>query len=144
MHPKTKEPTKKSPKRSTKKSASTKTKTPIETKRIGPHARSDDGNAFIRDPGEGPAHTGDDLAEALAEDFVAAATGETNALENDLDRTLDEEIGGPFVLTRASKELAHDVDASNPIGAEAEPLPKAMAGLVQRPPSGRGEEDDDA
>nr|MBK7069667.1 hypothetical protein [Deltaproteobacteria bacterium] len=32
--------------------------------------RMDDGNAFIRDPGSGPAHTRDDLAENLAEQFL--------------------------------------------------------------------------
>jgi hypothetical protein len=47
--------------------------------------RSDDGNAFIPDPGEGPAHTSDDLAEILAEDFVKAATSGNDALEDDLN-----------------------------------------------------------
>jgi len=36
--------------------------------------RSDDADAFIPDPEDGPAIAGDDLAEALAEEFVEGAT----------------------------------------------------------------------
>ena len=110
-------------------------------------ARSDDGNAFIPDPADGPAHASDDLAEALAEDFIEAATRGNDVLEDDLDQALPDEVGGPFVVTRARDELAFDVDASNPPGATVEPLPKPMAGLVQRPrvdgaTDGRLEDDD--
>jgi hypothetical protein len=103
--------------------------------------RSDDADAFIRDPGEGPAHTRDELAEALAEDFVESATSGNDVLEDDLDRTLPEEIGGPFVVTRAREELADDVDASNPADAMREPLPRAVGGLVQPPLDDDGDED---
>src|SRR6185295_1532273 len=95
--------------------------------------RSDDGDAFIPDPGEGPARTRDDLAEILAEDFVEAATRGNEVLEDDLDRTLPDEVGGPFVLTDEDQELADGEDESNPADAEVEPLPRANAGLVQKP-----------
>ncbi len=38
------------------------------------HARRDFGDAFLPDPNGGPAHTVVDIAEALAEHFVASAT----------------------------------------------------------------------
>ncbi len=41
---------------------------------IARHPRSDGGWAFIPDPESGPAHTFVDMAEALAEHFVASAT----------------------------------------------------------------------
>jgi hypothetical protein len=95
--------------------------------------RSDDANAFIPDPEQGPARTSDDLAELLAEDFVESATRGNEVLEDDLDQPLSDEIGGPFVVTRAREEFAEGTDDSNPEDAEAAPLPKPVAGLVQRP-----------
>jgi hypothetical protein len=95
--------------------------------------RSDGGDAFIPDPGEGPAHTDDDLAELLAEDFIEAATRGNEVLEDDLDRPLADELGGPFVVTDPRDELADGVDESNPDDAVVEPLPRANAGLVLRP-----------
>ncbi len=125
------------------KSAKTKRPPPRPAIRVTPRARSDDGNAFIRDPGEGPARTRDDLAEVLAEDFIGAATSGNDVLEDDLERETPDELGGPFVVTSARVELADDVDESNPVGAEAEPLPRAVAGLVARPVEGDEEERDD-
>jgi hypothetical protein len=104
--------------------------------------RSDDGDAFIRDPGEGPARTRDDLAELLAEDFIGAATSGNDVLEDDLERETSDELGGPFVVTSARVELADDIDESNPIGAEPEALPRAVAGLVERPADERDDEDE--
>lgn len=95
--------------------------------------RSDGGDAFIPDPGDGPAHTSDDLAELLAEDFIEAATRGNEVLEDDLDRPLSDELGGPFIVTDPRDELADGVDDSNPLDAAIEPLPRANAGLVQRP-----------
>ena len=103
------------------------------TSRIHVHRRSDDADAFIRDPGDGPARTSDALAEVLGEDFVEAATGNNEALEDDLEGPLADEVGGPFVLTRDSEELADDVDASNPLDAKREALPTAVGGLAQGP-----------
>jgi len=95
--------------------------------------RSDDANAFIPDPGEGPARTGDDLADLLAEDFVESATRGNEVLEDDLDQPLSDEIGGPFVLTKPRDEFAQGTDESNPEDAEAAAPPKPAARLVQRP-----------
>lgn len=100
--------------------------------------RSDDAEAFIPDPG-GPGRAGgrargrDDLAELLAEDFVESATRGNEAFEDDIDRALPDEVGGPFVVTDADEELADDVDASNPPDAEVAGLPTAVAGLIQLP-----------
>jgi len=113
---------------------------------VGRSERSDGGDAFIPDPGDGPARTRDDLAEILAEDFVEAATRGNEVLEDDLDRTLPDEIGGPFVLTDEDEELADGEDESNPADANVEPLPRANAGLVQKPRAERiidGDADED-
>jgi hypothetical protein len=89
--------------------------------------RSDDADAFFPDPGEGPARTRDDLAEVLAEDFIGAATSGNDVLEDDLERETSDELGGPFLVTSARVELADDIDESNPVGAEVEAFPRAVA-----------------
>jgi hypothetical protein len=122
-----------------------KRKTPARTRAV--HAarpRSDDADAFIRDPEGGPVRAADDLAEMLGEDFIEGATQGDEGLESELERPQASEIGGPFVVTRARDELAFDIDASNPVDATAEPIPKPIAGLVQRPPRIDDAEDDDA
>src|SRR5262249_58084880 len=73
------------------------------------HDRSDGGDAFIPDPGEGPARVGDDLAENLAEEFVEAATTGEDRDEERLDASFPEEIGGPVIETAAAPELIDDV-----------------------------------
>jgi hypothetical protein len=96
--------------------------------------RSDDADAFLPDPSDdGPAHTSDDLAEVLAEDFLESATRGNDVYEDELDRPLSDEVGGPFVVTDAGEEMADDVDDSNPVDAEPAGRPRAVAGLVQRP-----------
>lgn len=93
--------------------------------------RSDDANAFMPDPEDGPARISDDLAESLAEEYLQAATIGNEVAEDDLDEVVPEEIGGPFVETTAADEFAHDTDDANPIDAEREPLPRPISGLVQ-------------
>jgi hypothetical protein len=85
------------------------------------------------DPGDGPAHIKDDLAESLAEEYLQSATRGSEADDDTLDGVVPEEIGGPFVETSAAEEFANDVDEANPPDAEAEPLPRPVAGLVQVP-----------
>jgi len=97
------------------------------------HPRTDDANAFIPDPGDGPVHTSDDLAERLGEDYVAMATRGSEPLDEELDGVVPEEMGGPFVETSAAEEFANDVDETNPIDAEQEPLPRPVAGLIAMP-----------
>jgi hypothetical protein len=100
---------------------------------FGLHQRSDDGNAFMPDPEDGPARIRDDLAENLAEDYVLAAT-QGPEVEEDLDQIVPEEFGGPFVETTAAEEFAHDTDEANPLDASREPLPRPVAGLVMAAP----------
>jgi hypothetical protein len=119
-----------------------------EIKTIGgrPPPRSDDAHAFIPDPSEGGKPPSDDLAELLGEDYLQAATSGNEALEDDLDSTLPEEIGGPFVPTTSREELAHDIDDSNPRDAKREPFPRTSAALAQRSPEelrGRALDEDD-
>jgi hypothetical protein len=116
----------------------------VKRRAVRASTRTDDANAFIPDPGEGPARTSDDLAEVLAEDFIASATSGNEVLEDDLDQTLPEELGGPFVATRARDELADDIDGSNPVDAKREPLPRAIAGLVQSSPGDEDEDDEES
>src|SRR6476619_5433677 len=106
---------------------------------FGLHQRSDDGNAFMPDPEDGPARIGDDLAENLAEDYVQAAT-QGMEVEEDHDQIVPEEIGGPFVETTAAEEFAQGVDEANPEDASREPLPRPVAGLVM---SGAEDEDNE-
>jgi hypothetical protein len=95
-------------------------------------ARQDKADAFIPDPGEGPAHTSDDLAEVLAENYLASATSGEDTSDEVLDQVVSEEIGGPFIETTGEDEFATEPDESNPIDALAEPMPRAVAGLARR------------
>src|SRR6478752_7862258 len=95
----------------------------------GAHHRSDDANAFMPDPEDGPARIHDDLAENLAEDYLQAAT-QGMEVEEDHDQIVPEELGGPFIETSAAEEFALDTDEANPEDASREPLPRPVAGLV--------------
>ncbi len=97
------------------------------------HQRSDDANAFIPDPEGGPAHTRDDLAESLAEDYLQSATSGEGVAEESGDEVVPEELGGPFVETSASEEFASGTDESNPPDAETEPLPLSGPGIIGIP-----------
>ena len=101
----------------------------------GFHQRSDDGNAFMPDPEDGPARIHDDLAENLAEDYLQAAT-QGMEVEEDHDQIVPEELGGPFIETSAAEEFALDTDEANPEDASREPLPRTGAGLVLSAPEG--------
>jgi hypothetical protein len=59
--------------------------------------RPDDAEAFLHDPGSGPARAPDDLAESLAEEYVASALSGEEVAFDDRDETAPEEIGGPFL-----------------------------------------------
>ncbi len=107
------------------------------------HHRTDDANAFMPDPEGGPATIADDLAESLAEEYLQGATQGSDA-EEDLDQVVPEEIGGPFIETSAAEEFAHDTDETNPLEAEAEPLPRPVAGLISIPGDEEPEEAEEA
>lgn len=85
--------------------------------------RTSDADAFLRDPRFGRAHTSDDLAEELAEDFLSSATSAEKVYLSTRDSLVPEDEGGPFVVTRAKVEFARGVDESNPRGALREPFP---------------------
>lgn len=101
-------------------------------KRQGPgrKGRSDDANAFFPDPEGGPFRISDDLAEEMAEEFVQAVTSGESQSQEALNADVPEEMGGPFLETRAADEMADGTDASNPADAQREPLPLAIGGLV--------------
>lgn len=94
--------------------------------------RTDYADAFVPDPGDGPARIADDLAEGLAEEFVRAATTGEDMQDVALDVIVPEELGGPFVETTAGEEFADGPDASNPEDATTEPLPLAVGGLTEQ------------
>jgi hypothetical protein len=96
-------------------------------------ARQDTADAFIPDPEGGPARINDDLAESLAEEYLASATSGEDTSDEVLDRVVSEEIGGPFIETTAEDEFATEPDESNPVDAQREPLPRAVHGLAQQP-----------
>ena len=59
--------------------------------------RRDDADAFVPDPREDHAPARDDLAEALGESYVSAATSGEQQADQTLDGFVLEELGGPFV-----------------------------------------------
>lgn len=91
------------------------------------HGRPDSGDAFVRDPGEGPARIKDDLAEELAEEFLTSATSAEDSLPDALEGEVPEELGGPFVPSSGKQEFAKGVDESNPRGAKKEAFPTPNA-----------------
>jgi hypothetical protein len=91
------------------------------------HGRPDSGEAFLPDPGDGPARVRDDFAEEMAEDFLASANSGEQTLGDALDGEVPEEMGGPFVFTSAKEEFAKGIDKSNPRSAEKEAFPMANA-----------------
>jgi hypothetical protein len=70
------------------------------------HGRRDGGDAFFPDPSGGPSRIPDELAEELAEEFLASATSGEEQGEEAHEQIVDEELGGPFVMTGASQEFS--------------------------------------
>lgn len=67
--------------------------------------RPDGGEAFIHDPGSGPARTRDELAEMVAEEYVASAISGEEVMFSDRDETAPEEYGGPYTEEQIPPEL---------------------------------------
>lgn len=88
--------------------------------------RTDDANAFLPDPEDGPAQARDDLAQELAEEFLKSATSGEYVAEDEMDEEVPEESGGPFVISSGRAEFARGVDDSNPADGFREPLPSPM------------------
>ncbi|GAC1529329.1 MAG: hypothetical protein NVS3B10_26020 [Polyangiales bacterium] len=91
-------------------------------------SRSDGGDAFLPDPGSGPARTRDSLAENLAEGFLSGAPSRDAAFSEAIDEPTAEDDGGPFITTRGRTEFGHGRDASNPRGSMREPFPNSGGG----------------
>lgn len=91
----------------------------------GPYQRRDSGDAFFPDPAQGPAFVVDDLAEELAEEFLFSATTGQEQGEEGHEQVVDEELGGPFVMSSSAREFGLDFDESNIPGGECEPYPTA-------------------
>jgi hypothetical protein len=122
------------PKRHARKAADSGATLPPDERPDLDHLRREDrADAFIKDPGDGPALTDDDLAQTLAQEYLRSATSGEDTTEDAFDEVVPEEIGGPFVETSASEEFAGGTDASNPADAEREPLPQAVGGLMLSP-----------
>ncbi len=77
-----------------------------KTHRMRALGRRDDGAAFLHDFGTGPARSRDELAESLAEEYVAAALSGENVAFDDRDETAPEEYGGPYLEVSIPQELA--------------------------------------
>jgi hypothetical protein len=65
----------------------------------------------------------DALAEELGEGVVLSMTSGDDRLSDELNREVEEDWGGPFVVSSASKEFASGTDASNIAEATREPFP---------------------
>lgn len=63
------------------------------------------GYAFVHDPREIHARLRDDLAEILAESYVASAVSGEEQTEQDLDAVSIEELADPFVPDDTTTEL---------------------------------------
>jgi superfamily II DNA or RNA helicase len=70
------------------------------------------------------AESSEELAEELGEAFIEAATSGEESEPERHEKVTAEESGGPFVVTRASKEFAQGTDESNIAEALREPLPR--------------------
>jgi hypothetical protein len=65
----------------------------------------------------------DALGEGLGEAAVASMTSGGDELGDDLEAEVEEERGGPFVVTSGKTEFAEGTDESNIEGATREPFP---------------------
>ena len=66
---------------------------------------------------------GDPLAEEMGKEFLEVATSGEDEGNEIRDRIEPEELGGPFVETKAKDEYDYEPDESNPEDALREPLP---------------------
>lgn len=94
--------------------------------------RRDNADAFFPDPGEGPALAPDDLAEELAEEFLTSATTGHEHGGAAYEQVVEEESGGPFVVSSKRREFAHGFDESNIKGAVPEAFPTAGPELISQ------------
>jgi hypothetical protein len=96
--------------------------------------RSDDGDAFIRESALSTG-AGDDLAQQLAETHQRAVTTGEDDAEEDRDALQTEELGGPFIVSRAEEEFGETMTAGSSEDwddpdAETNALPEAIGSLA--------------
>ncbi len=87
-------------------------------RKLSGRAERDSREAFIKG-----SRSEDDLAQAIAEEVIGKATTGEDEGEDMANQVVDEERGGPFVVTTGGTEFADGVDESNPPDAEREPFP---------------------
>lgn len=83
--------------------------------------------AFLPDPGQGPARVKDELAEEFAERFINSATSDEDRDDVRMQEPTIEEEGGPYVTTSEAEEFGGDPDANNPRETEPEPFPATQS-----------------
>jgi hypothetical protein len=96
------------------------------------NSRSDDGDAFI--PESAMKHgTSVDLAQRLAEDHQRSVTSGEDAEEELQDMFYTEEIGGPFLVSKAADEFGDSVSSmEEQRDAERNPFPQAVGTMAIR------------
>jgi len=77
----------------------------------------------------------DELASRLGETAVASMTSGDAKLTSELETALADELGGPFVVTSVSDELAHEADATR---LRASPRGQVERERCEEPPLGEG------
>jgi hypothetical protein len=92
------------------------------------YPRSDDADAFIRDPEGGPIEVDGSVDEEMVEEFMRTVTSGQESAEDVRNQRFAEDNGGPFVISTAGQELAEGVDESNPEDAYREAQPSPMRG----------------
>lgn len=102
--------------------------------------RRDDGHAFFPDPYDGPAVAPDQFAEELAEGFLAAATTGQEQGADVHEQLVDEEEGGPFVLSSSRQEFAREDADYDDLEPEAFPTSGRASSI---PPPDEVEEEED-
>lgn len=92
-----------------------------------------DADAFIR---ESEQHTGshEDLSEQLGQDYLKAVTSGDDVAEDERDRVVPEELGGPFVESETSAEFGRTLaglpeDEGEEGAGEASAFPEAIGPL---------------
>lgn len=83
--------------------------------------------AFLPDPGEGPAHSEDEVAEEFAERFLNSATSDADRDDASMQEPSVEEEGGPYVTSSEAEEFGGDPDGNNPRDAEPAAFPTTQS-----------------
>lgn len=93
----------------------------LEKARASRNADGDEGalQAFISG-----ANSAEELSEEFGEAYLQSVTSGEQSEPDRRERITPDELGGPFVVTAASREFADGTDESNIAEATREPLPR--------------------